>query len=318
MRLAVNTEMPKNLLTIDKSAYFEVDKKQLSYLDDIKPNLNTGLKPIYAENKSVNRYALVRKDTGKLLGIHTDDYIVRPYAELAQKVNEVIVEAVPDYEKYTITPKDQVLEGGKKFIRTINFWDDAIDLNNYKDGGFHIKGTEEKIIPQLRIYSSMDGRWGQQIMWSSVYVVCLNGMVRPNWTFVVYNRHNKKQDITWGIEDFKSGLVAHKELGEDLFKMMQKKVTTDATKNLFQKTLASTYAKKSLMDHTKSNVMKDLNNAWQRYENKYGSTLFAVYQTATDWASHPVTKGAVHNVSRKREKQVAEMMTSSEWLELAA
>ena len=164
----------------------------------------------------------------------------------------------------------------------------------------------------------MDGRWGQQIMWSSVYVVCLNGMVRPNWTFVVYNRHNKKQDITWGIEDFKSGLVAHNELGEDLFKMMQKKVTTDATSNLFKKTLASTYAKKSLMDHTKSNVMKDLNNAWQKYENKYGSTLFAVYQTATDWASHPVTKGAVHNVSRKREKQVAEMMTSSQWMEMAA
>ena len=31
MRLAVNTEMPKNLLTIDKSAYFEVDKRQLKY-----------------------------------------------------------------------------------------------------------------------------------------------------------------------------------------------------------------------------------------------------------------------------------------------
>ena len=155
-------------------------------------------------------------------------------------------------------------------------------------------------------------------MWSSVYVVCLNGMVRPDWTFVVYNKHNKRKDISFGISDFKSGLVAHKELGEDLFKMMHKKVTTDATSNLFKQTLASSYAKKSLIDHTKSNVMKDLNNAWQKYEQKYGSTLFAVYQTATDWASHPVTKGAEHNVSRKREKQVAEMMTSSEWEALAA
>ena len=164
----------------------------------------------------------------------------------------------------------------------------------------------------------MDGRWGQQIMWSSVYVVCLNGMVRPDWTFVIYNKHNKRQDISFDVSDFKTGLVAHNELGEDLFKMMQKKVTFDQTSNLFQKTLASDYAKKSLVDHTKSNVMKDLNNAWQRYESKYGSTLFAAYQTATDWASHPVTKGAEHNVSRKREKQVAEMMTSSQWMEMAA
>ena len=154
-----------NKLTIDKSAYFDVEKKQLNYMVDNIEDSRYDLEP-------VNRYALVRKDTGKLLGIHTDDYIIRPYSELAEKVNEVIVEAVPDYERFTITPKDQVLEGGKKFIRTINFWDDAIDINNYKDGGFHIKGTEEKIIPQLRIYSSMDGRWGQQIMWASVYVVC--------------------------------------------------------------------------------------------------------------------------------------------------
>ena len=298
-----------NNLAINENVYFDCDKKQLSYLDECQE---------YSENKKVDRYAIVRKDNGHLLAkAVSDDYIVRPYAKLAEQVNDVVRQCV-DIDKYHITTKDQVYESGKKFRRDINFWDDSIDLNNYKKSGFHIQGTDEKIIPQLRIYSSMDGRWGQQIMWSSVYVVCLNGMVRPNWTFVVYNRHNKKQDITWGIEDFKSGLVAHNELGEDLFKMMQKKVTTDATKNLFQKTLASEYAKKSLMDHTKSNVMKDLNNAWQRYENKYGSTLFAVYQTATDWASHPVTKGAVHNVSRKREKQVAEMMTSSQWMEMAA
>ena len=141
-----------NKLTIDKSAYFDVEKKQLLYKNQ---NWFNAKNESDAYN-SVNRYALVRKDNGHLLGIHTDDYIIRPYSELAEKVNEVIVEAVPDYERFTITPKDQVLEGGKKFIRTINFWDDAIDINNYKDGGFHIKGTEEKIIPQFRIYSSMD------------------------------------------------------------------------------------------------------------------------------------------------------------------
>jgi len=100
--------------------------------------------------------------------------------------------------------------------------------------------------------------------------------------------------------------------------MMQKKVTNDEVFNLFRKTLASEYARNSLMDHTKSNVMKDLNHEWEKYETRYGPTLFAVYQTATDWSSHPVTRGALHNVSRKREKEVAEMMTSSEWRQLAA
>ena len=296
-------------LAISEDVKFDCSKIQLKY--DIQDGKAAG------DEEYVNRYVIVRKDTGKELGIHTDDYIIRPYAKLAESVNEVVRECV-DIDKYHITTKDQVYEDGKKYRRDINFWDDSIDLENYKTNGMHIAGKDERIIPQLRIYSSMDGRWGQQIMWSSVYVVCLNGMVRPDWTFVVYNKHSKRENILFTLSDFQKGLEAHKELGEDLFKMMQKKVITVAVSHLFKKTLASQYARKSLIDHTSVNVMKDLTKSWLRYEQRYGPTLFAVYQTATDWSSHPVTKGAVHNVSRKREKQVAEMMTSSEWRALAA
>jgi hypothetical protein len=77
-----------DLLTIDPSAYFEVDKKQLYYEA-----------PEYDEYEPVNRYALVRKDNGKLLGIHSDDYIVRPYSALAEKVNEVIKDAENNYRR---------------------------------------------------------------------------------------------------------------------------------------------------------------------------------------------------------------------------
>ena len=298
-------------LAINKDVYFECARRQLKYYPIDKNGEDI------PEDKHVNRYVIVRKDTGKELGIHTDDYIVRPYSKLAEGVNKIIEDSI-DTEKYNITTKDCIYESGKKYRRDINFWDESINMENYKTNGFHIEGKEEHIIPQLRIYSSMDGKWGQQIMWSSVYVVCLNGMVRPDWTFIVYNKHSKRENILFTLSDFQKGLEAHKELGEDLFKMMQKKVITVAVSHLFKKTLASQYARKSLIDHTSVNVMKDLNNAWLRYEQRYGSTLFAVYQTATDWSSHPVTKGALHNVSRKREKQVAEMMTSSEWGTLAA
>ena len=155
-------------LEISKDVYFDCDRKQLKYTKDDKPE---GDIP-YQEQEYVNRYAIVRKDNGNLLGIHTNDYIVRPYAKLAESVNEVVKECI-DTDRYHITTKDHVLENGKKYRRDINFWDDSIDMQNYGKNGMHITGKEEKIIPQLRIYSSMDGRWGQQIMWSSVYVVCL-------------------------------------------------------------------------------------------------------------------------------------------------
>ena len=300
-------------LEISKDVYFDCDRKQLKYTSRMDSRED---KQIF-EDEYVNRYAIVRKDTGNLLGIHTDDYIVRPYYKLAESVNKVIEECM-DPDQYHITTTDHVYESGKKYRRDINFWDDAIDMQNYdKNSGMHIRGKEEKIIPQIRIYSSMDGRWGQQIMWSSVYVVCMNGMVRPDWTFTVYTKHNKREDIVFTLNDFKMGIQAHKELGKDLFKMMQKPVKKEEVSTLFKKTLANKYTKLDIGD-TSANIMKELNSIWSRYEQRYGKTLFAVYQTATDWSSHPVTRGMEHNVSRKREKQVAEMMTSSEWLGLAA
>ena len=297
-------------LEISKNVYFDVVRRQLKYYDPTDQIVGS------PELKDAPRYALIRKDTGKLLGIHSEDYRIRPYSDLAEKVNNVVEQTI-DINKYKISTHDRVLEDGKKYRRDINFWDDAIDMKNYDKNGMHIKGTEEKIIPQIRIYSSMDGRWGQQIMWSSVYVVCMNGMVRPDWTFTVYTKHNKREDIVFTLNDFKMGIQAHKELGKDLFKMMQKPVKKEEVSTLFKKTLANKYTKLDIGD-TSANIMKELNSIWSRYEQRYGKTLFAVYQTATDWSSHPVTKGALHNVSRKREKQVAEMMTSSEWLGLAA
>ena len=297
-------------LEISKNVYFDVVRRQLKYYDPTDQIVGS------PELKDAPRYALIRKDTGKLLGIHSEDYRIRPYSDLAEKVNNVVEQTI-DINKYKISTHDRVLEDGKKYRRDINFWDDAIDMQNYDKNGIHIKGKKERIIPQLRIYSSMDGRWGQQIMWSSVYVVCMNGMVRPDWTFTVYTKHNKREDIVFTLNDFKMGIQAHKELGKDLFKMMQKPVKKEEVSTLFKKTLANKYTKLDIGD-TSANIMKELNSIWSRYEQRYGKTLFAVYQTATDWSSHPVTKGALHNVSRKREKQVAEMMTSSEWLGLAA
>ena len=126
-----------NNLEISKDVYFDCARRQLKY--DVDTSTAKDLHEIDKE-EYVNRYTIVRRDTGNVLGIHTDDYIIRPYAKLAESVNEVVRESV-DVDKYHITTKDQVLEDGKKYRRDINFWDDSIDLTNYNKNGMHIKGT---------------------------------------------------------------------------------------------------------------------------------------------------------------------------------
>ena len=238
-----------DLLTIDPSAYFEVEKKQLFYQKFDKHDH-------ISDDEPVNRYALVRKDTGQLLGIHSDDYIVRPYSALAEKVNEIIKDAVPNIDQWKITTEDHVYADGRKFRRN---------------------------------------------------------MVRPDWTFTVYNKHSSKQDISYSVAEFRAGLESHQEMGDEMFKMMQKKVKVNDVTELFRKTLANNRKRNLDIDNNSIIVMRDLDSLWGKYVAKYGNTVFAIYQTATDWATHPVTRGAVYNVSRKREKQVAEMMQSDQW-----
>ena len=66
--LAISREAENNLRTIDSSAYFDVERKQLAYIAET-------IMILMMFTKDVNRYAFVRKDTGQLLGIHSEDYI---------------------------------------------------------------------------------------------------------------------------------------------------------------------------------------------------------------------------------------------------
>ena len=110
-------------LAISEDVKFDCEKKQLAY--DVTEDNGT-----YRHQEKVNRYAITRKDTGKLLGIHSDEYIVRPYYELAEKVNEVIEQTI-NLDKYEIETVDRIHEGGKKYTRLVNFWSEEINMDNF-------------------------------------------------------------------------------------------------------------------------------------------------------------------------------------------
>jgi hypothetical protein len=255
-----------------------------------------------------NRYALIRTDNQKCLGVVSPKYNVRLYSDLIYKVNEAMLEANNGNLTEHVTVTDWLNPSGSKFKRDVYFWDKGIPVkDNYK----------EKTIPHLRIYASYDSTWAEQIIFGSVYVLCMNGMVRPTWSFNVYNRHSTNKSTDYTVQMFKDGLEAQNELGNDLFKQIQRKVTHVEVEHLFRNTLAKT---KQVFDTDTYNdrTFIILGDLWNKYRNSYGSNLFAVYQTATEWSSHPITRGSRELVKRKREQQVVEMLNSNYWLAMAA
>lgn len=286
-----------NLLRLSDHADFNVVKRTVYY--------NTDDEEI---EEIPNRYALIRTDNQKCLGVVSPKYNVRLYSDLIHKVNEAMLEANNGNLTEHVTVTDWLNPSGSKFKRDVYFWDKGIPVkDNYK----------EKTIPHLRIYASYDSTWAEQIIFGSVYVLCMNGMVRPTWSFNVYNRHSTNKSTDYTVQMFKDGLEAQNELGNDLFKQIQRKVTHVEVEHLFRNTLAKT---KQVFDTDTYNdrTFIILGDLWNKYRNSYGSNLFAVYQTATEWSSHPITRGSRELVKRKREQQVIEMLNSNYWLALSA
>jgi hypothetical protein len=287
--------MIDSLYKINEDCTFNVEKQPIYYLDT-----NNKMEQ---EIEVPNRYALVNTRTKKPLNVVSNKYKIRRYKDLIYKVNDVINQT--NLSK-NITVTDWLHPKGTKFRRDVYFWDHAIPVKDH---------NREKTIPHLRIYSSYDSTWAEQIIFGSVYVLCMNGLVRPEWQFKVYNRHNSSSDTVYTAEMFKEGLEAQKHLGRELFKLMQRKVYDEQVNILFKTTLAK-ISRNSLVNSHSDIAMRELGDLWDHYCNSYGHTMFAVYQSATHWSSHPITKGNPQMVSRKREKQVINMMNSRIWNEM--
>jgi len=287
----------KQLYQVTQDADFDVEKQPIYYLDS-----NDQMKQ---KVEIPNRYALINSITRKPLSVVSNKYKIRKYKDLVYKVNDAIQEAGLD--KKSITVKDWVHPKGTKFRRDVYFWDYT---NFFYDGN-----PKEKAIPHLRIYSSYDSTWAEQIIFGSVYVLCMNGLVRPEWQFKVYNRHNSNSDTVYTAKMFTEGLQAQKKLGNELFKLMQQKVTNDQVHDLFKRTLAK--VQRNSLVHSHSDIaMRELGDLWDHYATSYGATMFAVYQSATHWSSHPVTKGNPQMVSRMREMKVIQMMNNHRWMRM--
>ena len=294
-----NIQNKDNLLTLNAIANFNVIKKPIYFQNSI----NEPMREI------PNRYALVRTDNEESLGVVSARYKVRAYKNLVEKVNETILEATDNnHISNNVTVKDWISPSGAKFKRDVYFWDQGIPVkDNYK----------EKAIPHLRIYASYDSSWAEQIIFGSVYVICMNGLVRPDWQFKVYNKHNGNKDTEYTVSMFKDGLEAQKKLGADLFKQIQRKVNHAEVEHLFKNTLGKIPQVFNINSYS-DNAMRELGDLWSKYRNSYGDNLFAVYQAATHWSSHPLTRGSVQLVQRRREQKVVDMLNSNYWLAMAA
>ena len=131
-------------------------------------------------------------------------------------------------------------------------------------------------------------------------------MSKKNWS--------QKASIT--SKDISTAIDAFNQYPEWFEKMSISPVKESDVQSLFESTIAEVDT--ALVQTVSQYAMRELSSHWEAYKRRYGSNMYAVYQTATHWASHPEGRGVAANKFRSRSEKVVDMINSPEWGTLLA
>jgi len=203
-----------------------------------------------------------------------------------------------------ISVTEETYENGGKYMRQIDFHD------------IKTKFLQDEMILRLWAWTAYNLKWAEQFIFGPIVVICTNGLYHGAWKIRGMSKKNWTVKASLTSEDIGNAISAFNTMPEILEPMARKNVDPDTVKHLFENTIAQ--IKDEIYPRVSDYRMRELSSHWDTYKNRYGSNLYAVYQTATHWASHPQGRGLKANKVRTRSDQVVDMLESNDWNTLLA
>ena len=243
---------------------------------------------------------------------HNDDYLstvskqsannLRTYGEFCKMLSDGLINADTNINPETCKVTDQLWQNGAKFSR-------IIEIPQYN---FLFEG--DKFVLIVWAWTAYNLYWAEQFIFGPLCIKCHNGMFDSMWQIKGLSKKNWNNKSSMKSDDIKNAVVAFEKFPDQLEVMTKTKVTPDNVKHLFENTLAR--IESELKPRVSDYRMKELSQHWDTYKSRLGESLYAVYQTATHWASHPEGRGIAMNKTRNRSGQVAKMLNSNSWSSL--
>ena len=227
---------------------------------------------------------------------------LRTYGEFSAMLSDVLFSASNVLNSEDVKVTDQLWNKGARFSRIIEFPKAYFDFNN------------DKYNLVLWSWTAYDLYWAEQFIFAPMCIQCLNGMFHADWKIKGLSKKNWNNKASIDSIDIVNAVSAFEKFPEQLEQMAISQVAEWQVKALFENTLAK--IKDPIHSRVSDYRMRQLSSLWDTYKRKYGLNLYAIYQTATDWASKPEGKGMKMNMLRTRSGQVADMIKSDDWLVL--
>ena len=256
-----------------------------------------------------DKYEIVR-DNGASMGIVGKKYYVeenQPYVKRAKVVLDSIKELGRDglLNLDNVVTDFQVFENGKKMKAEIRFPQEII---------------EPKVgdISQFRIldYDSLDMSWKWGISYLAFRLWCSNGCssetFNVHWTKMHTAQISNDENQQLVMTRIANCIKEFRDNEKRFERWTRTGANEDAALAVFKGTLAK-YSGEYKQPKVSKPKMEELKKLLYKNTHETGWTVWAVYQAATEWASHFETKGKTYNIARDRQAQVAKMLNSNPW-----
>ena len=244
--------------------------------------------------KCHDRMMIVKKDTMEYLGNHSTAY--RPVT------NKQIIEPIWDMirlRSQDIVPNIQILQGGQMMKATFTCRD--VQIQDPQLHGY--------IAFRITVRNSYNGVWSVMITADGFRLWCENGCTSADKIANYMQKHNGKFYYNFGhiehlIDEFRSNEQRYRE-------WYNTSITEQDVESMFNKL---TYTSRATVDGKYRNQRQydNLMSLWNEYRATIGKNKWGLYNTVTDWISHPQEVKDKHKTTVERNSKLLSYMNRPE------
>jgi hypothetical protein len=259
-------------------------------------NFDVGVAPMfYTTDMGVDiqsdKAAVYRTDSGVQLGVHSPKYKTVGYKDMIDSTRNLLERS--DFD----------LNGLNEHIRTSHNGARCFVKYDLPAMTYHT-GDGDRATLSLLATTSFDGTWPFMISAAATQFACTNLQVFITGEVAVYRaRHTQALDIDKGSNIIMNSLNVFSKERELWLEWQDTKVFDMEVFKLFVEASACTSAEKLIEEGMKNDPVtiidhlprrnSNLEYMWQKYIGVYrkrlGSTMWAAYNTLTDWSTHRVS-----------------------------
>jgi len=242
--------------------------------------------------------AIIRTDTGAVLGTHGGAYQMITHSEVVDKMEQAArrSELSRDY-----THTQRVYENGAKMRGTIAFNDLVIEPQVGDYIKFHVDYT-----------NSYDGAWSIMIKAEGYRLWCSNGCANPKALSFDRNKHTSGFSLAGTQAKINNAITGF----FDSEGIWQKYATQSVSQLEAETFLKATICKRNTnttMIKVNETKLEKLMGLFRVEANKLGSNKWALYNALTYWSSHTQDANHPHRAEILRHNEVSKAIQTSRW-----